>query len=129
RRPTVSSAPRSNRAKSFPPGAAAESPGATQSITTVASTTGIELARTFAAIRQDKITRRLAGRGTLQDLVGGSAPFRQRERLGLLAASQCLHVTTQHKEPLTEFPRSKPSGPDPAAYGLRGSSGESRGCP
>jgi hypothetical protein len=51
-------------------------------------------------------------------------PFRQRERPGLLAASQRLHITAPHEEPLTELPRSKPSGPDPAAYGLRGSSRE-----
>ena len=107
----------------------ADTPGATQSITTLASTTGIELARTLTAIRQDKITSRLAGRRTPQDLAGGSAPFRQRERLGLLAASQCLQITTQYEEPLTELPRSKPPGPDPAADGLRGSSRESRGSP
>jgi hypothetical protein len=35
----------------------AETPGATQSITTLTSTTGIELTRMLAAIRQDKITR------------------------------------------------------------------------
>src|SRR5439155_24365394 len=129
RGPAISSEARAKRSKNFTAGAVAETPGATQSITTLASTTGIELARTFAAIRQDKITGRLAGRGTPQDLVGGSAPFGQRERLGLLAAGQCLHVTAQHEEPLTQLSRSKPSGPDPTAYGLCGSSRESRGSP
>src|SRR5207253_10384510 len=52
-----------------------------------------------------------------------------RERLGLLAAGPCLHITAQYEQPLTLLSRSKPSGPDPTAHGLRGSSSESRGSP
>src|SRR5207237_1704720 len=84
RGPAISSEARAKRSKNFTAGAVAETPGATQSITTLASTTGIELARTFAAIRQDKITGRLAGRGTPSDLAGGSAPFGQRDEPCLL---------------------------------------------
>jgi len=75
----------------------------------------IELARTLAAIRQDKVTRRLGRPRNASGSVSGSAPFPQRERPTLLAASQCLHITAQHDEPpyrasALEAFRTRPSG-------------------
>jgi hypothetical protein len=98
-------------------GAVVATPGAIQSITTLASTTGIALALTLLPILEDQVARGPSNRRAPQGLVRAGSPFSKGKALSV-SAGQCLQITPKNEQPLSALPRTYPSRPNPATDSL-----------
>jgi|GEM_PF-6660005 len=110
-------------------GDAGSAPGAIQSMTTLASTTGMtaHVIEPAAAFLDHQVHRGLIGSApTAQCGFGQLCPFRERKLLSFAASCQGLDIAPSHDQPIASFVSPQSAGPNPSTNRLSGTSGQER---